>query len=599
MKKIISHIFFIIVTVSQAQVNVQWLQNTAGVSIAVDSNNNVYTVYYEYNPAGDIYLTKRNSDGEFIWQEKFDQTDNSKWEKATWVATDNLGNILVSGTLMSGYSNPVEAASILMKFDSAGNLIWRNVYETAFDGSYTKKCLVDVNNNIYVLGMGSGTPGYVTKVKKFAPDGSTIWTYYDTNGIGAPINFKFTPDNAIVITGRAIFGSINGYAKIDLNGNHIWSYPGVPSLTIGDCEGDDFGNTYLVHGEYVTNGGTELKKISPTGSLIWSNVYNLAGFRVEVGSDNQPVVCGYPNPNSFGSSFIKVDTNGNLVWSNPDADSTFALMLHAKLIMDQYDNIYLAAGTLTEMAVCKVNNDGTSAWTITMPGSYANDITIGNNDDIFVVGGTTAKLQQINYPVPVELVSFTSTTNGNNATLNWSTSTETNNSGFSLERKQVYSSQSSVNNEEWKTVSFINGNGTTTETQSYSFIDNNLSSGKYLYRLKQIDFDGTFEYSNEVEVIVAVPDQFELSQNYPNPFNPSTTISYTIANITLSGFEGSRVQLKVYDILGNEVVTLVDEFKSSGSYEVTFNASSLSSGIYFYQLKAGSFVETRKMILLR
>jgi len=394
MKKIISYIFFIIATVSQAQVNVQWVQNTAGVSIAVDSNNNVYTVYYEYNPAGDIYLTKRNSDGVFIWQEKFDQTDNSKWEKATWVATDNLGNILVSGTLMSGYSNPVEASSILMKFDSAGNLIWRNVYETSFDGSYTKKCLVDDSNNIYVLGMGSGTPGYVSKVKKFAPDGSTIWTYYDANGIGAPINFKFTPDDAIVITGRSIFGSINGYAKIDFNGNHIWSYSGVNSLTIGDCEGDNFGNTYLVHGEYVMNGGTELKKISPAGSLIWSNVYNLAGFRVEVGSDNQPVVCGFPNPNSFGSSFIKVDSDGNLVWSNPDADSTFALMLHAKLIMDQNDNIYLAAGTLTEMAVCKVNNDGTSAWTITMPGSYANDIVLGSDNNVYVVGGNTAKINQ-------------------------------------------------------------------------------------------------------------------------------------------------------------------------------------------------------------
>ena len=494
MKKIIIYILFIIVTVSQAQVNVQWVQNTAGVSIAVDSNNNVYTVYYEYNPAGDIYLTKRNSDGVFIWQEKFDQTDNSKWEKATWVATDNLGNILVSGTLMSGYSNPVEAASILMKFDSAGNLIWRNVYETSFDGSFTKKCLVDENNNIYVLGMGSGTPGYVTKVKKFAPDGSTIWTYYDANGIGAPINFKFTPDNAIVITGRAIFGSINGYAKIDLNGNHIWSYPGVSSLTIGDCEGDDFGNTYLVHGEYVMNGGTELKKISPTGSLIWSNVYNLAGFRVEVGSDNQPVVCGFPNQNSFGSSFIKVDSNGNLVWSNPDADSTFALMLHAKLIMDQNDNIYLAAGTLTEMAVCKVNNDGISAWTVTMPGSYANDIVLGSDNNVYVVGGNTAK---------------------------------------------------------------INQGGIT------SLSDDKLT-----------------------------PDGFILAQNYPNPFNPSTTISFSIPS---AGF----TSLKVYDVLGNEVASLVNEEKPAGNYEVRLNASSLTSGTYFYRLNVGNFSEMKKMILMK
>lgn len=494
MKNILPYIFFIIVTYTNAQVNVSWVQYTAGVSIAVDANNDVFTVYYEYNPAGDIYLTKRNTDGNFLWEVKFDQTDNTKWEKATWVATDNLGNVIVSGTLMSGYSNPVEAASIVMKFDSDGNLLWRNVYETSFDGSYTKKCLVDINNNIYILGMGSGTPGYVTKVKKFAPDGTALWTFFDANGIGAPINFKFTPDDAIVITGRAIFGSINGYAKIDLDGNHIWSFPGVNSLTIGDAEGDEFGNTYLVHGEYVMNGGTELKKISSTGNLIWSNVLSLAGFRVEVGSDNQAVVCGFPNPNSFGSSFIKVDASGNLVWSNPDADSTFALMLHAKLIMDGENNTYLAAGTLTEMAVCKVNNDGSSAWTVTMPGSYANDVVLGNDNNVYVVGGgATAKINQ-------------------------------------------------------STIS-----------------------------------------SSENGVQLA---RFNLDQNYPNPFNPSATISFSIPSSTFTS-------LKVYDILGNEVATLVEGEKPAGNYEVSFDASFLSSGTYFYRLSSGSFTEVKKMILIK
>lgn len=283
-------------------------------------------------------------------------------------------------------------------------------------------------------------------------------------------NFKFTPYNKIVITGRSIFGSVKGYAKIDLDGNHIWSFPGVYSFTVGDAEGDYFGNTYLVHGEYVLNGGTELKKLSPAGNLIWSNVYsNIAGFRVEVGSDNQPVVCGFPNANTTGSSFIKVDENGSVVWANPDADSSFALLLHAKLIMDQFDNIYLAAGTLTEMAVCKVMSDGTSAWTVTMPGSYSYDFTVGNNDDIFVVSGTTVKLQQVNYPVPVELVSFSASTNGNNVSLNWSTATEIKNSGFNIERKQVASQQSSVGNEEWTVLEFVIGNGTTAELQSYSF----------------------------------------------------------------------------------------------------------------------------------
>jgi len=198
----------------------------------------------------------------------------------------------------------------------------------------------------------------------------------------------------MVITGRAIYGSINGYAKIDREGNKIWSFPGVYSLTVGDCDGDDFGNTYLVHGEYVTSGGTELKKVSPSGNLIWSKVFNLSGFRVEVGSDNQPVVCGFPNANSGGASFIKVDGDGNLIWANPDADGDYALLMHAQLIMDRFDNTYLAAGTLFEMAVCKVAADGSSAWTITMPGSYANAFTLGKDDDVYVVGGSTVKLKQ-------------------------------------------------------------------------------------------------------------------------------------------------------------------------------------------------------------
>ncbi|MBK6912328.1 MAG: hypothetical protein IPH11_01080 [Ignavibacteriales bacterium] len=253
----VTFIFFTIIT--YGQVSIDWVQFTRGVSIATDNTNNVYTVDYDYNPAGDITLTKRDTDGNFLWSAKYDQIDNTKWEKATWVAVDNLGNVYVSGTLMSGYSNPVNAASILMKFDPIGNLLWRNVYENSFDGSYTKKCLIDTDNNIYVLGMGSGPAGYVTKVKKFTPDGLALWTYYDADGIGAPINFKFTLDNSIVISARGIIGSVNGYAKINKDGNKLWSFPGVNSLTIGDLAGDDFGNTYLVHTEDVINGGTTVK----------------------------------------------------------------------------------------------------------------------------------------------------------------------------------------------------------------------------------------------------------------------------------------------------------------------------------------------------
>ena len=156
---------FAIPVLSYSQASVNWIQYTRGVSIAVDNSNNVFTVDYDYNPAGDIYITKRTSSGTSLWSVSYDQTDNTKWEKAIWVETDNLGNSIVAGNLMSGYSSPVNAASILMKFDPNGNLLWRNVYENSFDGSYTKKCIVDASNNIYVLGMGNSAQyGYVTTV---------------------------------------------------------------------------------------------------------------------------------------------------------------------------------------------------------------------------------------------------------------------------------------------------------------------------------------------------------------------------------------------------------------------------------------------------
>lgn len=185
--------------------------------------------------------------------------------------------------------------------------------------------------------------------------------------------------------------------------------------------------------------------------------------------------------------------------------------------------------------------------------------------------------------IPVELVSFTSSVIGNDVQLSWMTASETNNMGFEVEK---------LSGSSWDKIGFVNGNGTTTETKAYSFVDKNVNAGTYSYRLKQIDFDGTFEYSNVIEVDVSSPQQFELSQNYPNPFNPATTISYTIP-------QSSFVTLKVYDIIGNEVATLVNENKEAGRYNVNFDAANLSSGIYLYSITAGNFTEVRKMTLIK
>ncbi|MCH7769634.1 MAG: T9SS type A sorting domain-containing protein [Bacteroidetes bacterium] len=186
--------------------------------------------------------------------------------------------------------------------------------------------------------------------------------------------------------------------------------------------------------------------------------------------------------------------------------------------------------------------------------------------------------------VPVDLISFTAKVSNKNVILSWITATETNNYGFEIERKQSII--------DWTKIGFIQGNGTTIKGNIYNYADENIETGEYYYRLKQIDYDGSFEYSPEVQIKIEVIYDFNLEQNYPNPFNPTTTIEYSIP-------EASFVELKIYDILGGEVASLVKENKPSGKHSVKFNASNLPSGIYFYRIVSGNFTATKKLILLK
>ncbi len=186
--------------------------------------------------------------------------------------------------------------------------------------------------------------------------------------------------------------------------------------------------------------------------------------------------------------------------------------------------------------------------------------------------------------VPVELTSFSANVSGSNVNLKWSTATETNNKGFYIER--------SADAKNFVAVGFVDGNGTTTRINSYSFADKNIAVGKYNYRLKQVDFDGTYEYSDIVEVKIGTPLNFRLQQNYPNPFNPSTKIGYSLP-------ETSFVTIKIYDILGNEIASLVEREVEAGNHSVNFSAGNLASGLYIYKLTAGDFTSSRKMTLIK
>lgn len=308
------------------------------------------------------------------------------------------------------------------------------------------------------------------------------------------------------------------------------------------------------------------------------------------------------------------DTTGSGIWSRSTAP--------AKSFVVLYDN---EAGTGRPLAATFVESDGTAN---TIANSYAafysdsvNAITgswgviIPNNNPLGVrriearqmngtlfpnaatdADGVWGSVNTVNpvfglaammipselAPLPVELTSFTASATGNKVVLSWSTATEVNNRAFEVERK---------NNGSWKSIGSVAGNGTTTAPKSYSYLDENVGTGKIEYRLKQIDFDGSFSYSNSIEVDMT-PGEFNLAQNYPNPFNPSTVINFSLP-------VASSVSLSVYNTLGEKVAELVNGMMPAGNHAVVFNAAKLNSGLYIYEIKAGNFSSSRKMLLIK
>lgn len=224
-----------------------------------------------------------------------------------------------------------------------------------------------------------------------------------------------------------------------------------------------------------------------------------------------------------------------------------------------------------------------STFTWTPPGPFTGNITF-----VATPGFADCNLY-FDWPLPVELSSFTSLINGNEVTLKWQTSSEINNSVFVIERANIVSG----NLQNWIQAGSVRGNGTVSSLSDYAFKDRGLKSGLYHYRLKQIDYSGNFEYyylNNNIQI--GEPVRFELSQNYPNPFNPTTVINYNLTN-------ADHVSLKVYNSSGTEVKTIVDDFENAGYYSVIFNGKDLASGIYYYKLFSGKFISVKKMVLLK
>ncbi len=230
-------------------------------------------------------------------------------------------------------------------------------------------------------------------------------------------------------------------------------------------------------------------------------------------------------------------------------------------------------------------------------------ITFNNNGDVIyfhlsdlsVVSENTANIKRFLFsdtpqgnPLPVELSSFSAVQIGSDVLLKWRTETEVNNFGFDVER----ASDLNGSVQQWNKIGFVEGNGNSNSPKDYSFRDVPKIGSKYYYRLKQIDSDGQIKYSNVISIDIKMPNEYAIYQNYPNPFNPATSITYSLPS-------DGMVSLKIYDMLGGEVITLINENQKAGVYTIPFNGRDLSSGIYICKMSADKFVSSIKMILMK
>lgn len=360
--------------------------------------------------------------------------------------------------------------------------------------------------------------------------------------------------------------------------------PGITSLlvTVGGganadavAQFDPFG---VYTGNFIANGSNGL--LSPFDIAFRSNDCLVAGInsdavhRYSLTGDSLGIFAS-------GISFpeqIEFASNGNVLVVN------FSIPNSGVIVYDSVGTqLAVLAGVTGNRGVYALGNG--NLLTTNGAGVHEIDGVTGALIRTIVTGVSGRFISPMDFSIiPVELTSFVGSAVDGNVVLNWNTASETNNSGFEIQR--------STDRVNFSNIAFVPGFGTTTEPRTYTYTDNSVNNGAYYYRLKQIDYNGAFAYSEIVEVDVEAPIEFALTQNYPNPFNPSTMISYSIP-------QNSFVTLKVYDVLGKEIATLVNETKSAGSYDVRFDATGLSNGVYFYTISADNFTSTKKMLLMK
>lgn len=417
-------------------------------------------------------------------------------------------------------------------------------------------------------------------------DGGMTWTaqYNNPAGFSDGIRF-FNANEGVLYADPDPWPSTYWEILRTTNGGNTWTR--VPRANIPPADS--------VNGEYGAAGSIDI-----VGNTVWFSAYyntNANPTKVYKSTDkgNTWTVSGFNQQQGYaGSSYLAFadanngvavcldgttakTTDGGVTWTvTPITGAAFRYVVNVPGF-----NLYLAVGSSGASWYSTDGVNWTSLPTGTTQALYGVDATA---NFAWACGNAGTMLKFSGPPLPVELTSFTASLEKEGVQLMWTTATELNNHGFEIQR--------SADKSEFTTIGFVKGQGSTNQTQHYTFIDRSAFEGKYYYRLKQIDFSGVYNFSDVIEVDVRSIDNFTLEQNYPNPFNPSTLIGYVLK-------EKSSVRLSVHNIIGEELAVLINETQDKGYHSVNFNAQNLPSGVYLYKLQAGDFTAMKKMILMK
>jgi hypothetical protein len=499
------------------------------VDVDINGNFYIYTISLnDFTGNGELWVFKSTNGGE-TFDQVYQMTNTTAFEDKEWTATDLNPASPFANNLYCSWTRFDSGTEILLVRSTDEGINWSNPISVSDQSSVQGSFpAVGPNGELYVVWRHSGQIMF----DKSTDGGVT----FGTDIVVSTAPGAWFPHMAVDVSG----GPRNGYIYVTWNDERN----GDDDAFV--CYSSDGGGTWStpirVNNDPVGNGKIQ----------YWPSV--------AISEHGEITILFYDTRNTPSNNFIEAYI----------ARSIDGLNFTNELLSSEPSPTNIPNGDVRfgdYIAIDAYGGNVVPVWTDERAG--------GVDMDIY-----TAVINPI---VPVELTNFTARLSGGNTILEWSTATELNNHGFEIER--------SLNQENWITIGFVEGHGTISDPQNYSFTDGGINGTVY-YRLKQIDFDGTHNFSSVLEINSTTVATMDLEQNYPNPFNPNTNIKYQVGN---DGF----VSLEVFNSLGEVVATLVNEFKPAGSYQVSFTGANLTSGFYIYILKSGNFIQSKKMILLK